>query len=60
MKETNIPLITCNINSTEEPEFAKAPFKPSIVIERGGQKFGIIGYVTTATAVSIFMKENII
>ena len=38
------------MDMTDAPEL-KRYIKPSIVIERGGRKIGIIGYVTTDTPV---------
>ncbi|KAK6640781.1 hypothetical protein RUM44_012478 [Polyplax serrata] len=50
LNQTNVPIVTCNIDPIEEPKFGKAPVKDSIILERGGQKIGIIGYVTRQTA----------
>ena len=38
------------MDMTDAPEL-KSYIKPSVVIERGGRKIGIIGYVTTDTPV---------
>ena len=43
-------MVCCNMDMTDAPEL-KSYIKPSVVIERGGRKIGIIGYVTTDTLV---------
>ena len=41
------PVVSCNINATQEPEFAET-FNSSIILERSGRKIGIVGVTTTA------------
>ena len=48
MKNTNFPILACNIDTSQEPEFAKF-LKPSIVVNVSGTKVGIIGYITPHT-----------
>ena len=43
-------MVCCNMDMTDAPEL-KRYIKPSVVIESGGRKIGIIGYVTTDTPV---------
>ena len=43
-------MVCCNMDMTDAPEL-KSYIKPSVVIESGGRKIGIIGYVTTDTPV---------
>ncbi|XP_054719341.1 LOW QUALITY PROTEIN: snake venom 5'-nucleotidase-like [Uloborus diversus] len=46
LNETQV--VVCNINSTLVPEFAEY-VKPSVVLDVGGEKIGVIGYLTTET-----------
>jgi len=47
LERIKTPIVSCNINATQEPEFAKK-FNNSIILERGGRKIGIVGVTTTA------------
>ncbi|KAG5670064.1 hypothetical protein PVAND_000350 [Polypedilum vanderplanki] len=40
------PVISCNIDTTHEPEFGKL-FNKSMIIERNGRQIGIVGVTTT-------------
>ena len=45
------------MDMTDAPQL-KSYIKPSVVIERGGRKIGIIGYVTTDTPASCHSIHN--
>ncbi|XP_077541212.1 protein 5NUC-like [Haemaphysalis longicornis] len=46
---TKVPVLGCNIDMSEEPLLKDLQVKPSMVIEKGGHKIGLIGYVTPKT-----------
>lgn len=46
LERIKIPVISCNINATLEPEFERT-FNNSIILERGERKIGIVGVTTT-------------
>ena len=46
-----MPVVDANIDISEEPRL-KDKIKRSLVIERGGEKIGIVGYITTETVFS--------
>ncbi|KFM56516.1 Protein 5NUC, partial [Stegodyphus mimosarum] len=48
LKNLKPTVVVCNINSTKVPEFGEL-VKPSTVVEVGGEKIGIIGYLTPET-----------
>ena len=50
LKNITFPMVCCNMDMTDAPEL-KSYIIPSVVIEIGGRKIGIIGYVTTDTPV---------
>ena len=52
LDNVTFPCLAANIDDSNEPSIrGKVP--PSVVLDRSGRKIGIIGYVTTETAVSI-------
>ena len=44
-----MPIIDANIDVTGEPRL-QGKFNRSMVVEKGGQKIGIVGFITTDTA----------
>lgn len=46
LENIKIPVVSCNIDTTEEPEFGSL-FNSSIILEREGRKIGIVGVTTT-------------
>jgi 5'-nucleotidase len=46
LERIKTPIVSCNIDASQEPVFEKL-FTKSIVIERGGREIGIIGVTTT-------------
>eukprot|EP00095_Tigriopus_kingsejongensis_P003631 maker-scaffold341_size202020-snap-gene-1.15 protein:Tk03631 transcript:maker-scaffold341_size202020-snap-gene-1.15-mRNA-1 annotation:"hypothetical protein DAPPUDRAFT_42388" len=48
LKNTSFPTIAANIDVSKEPSL-EGLISPSVVIEVGGRRIGIIGYVTTDT-----------
>lgn len=53
MENVNAPFVVVNIDDSEEPSI-QGKYKKSIVIERGGKKIGILGYVLRTFYVSIY------
>lgn len=51
LNNVTFPILSANIDVSKEPEL-EGKFKKSIVVEREGQKIGIIGYTTEETMVS--------
>ncbi|XP_065093728.1 apyrase-like [Ochlerotatus camptorhynchus] len=47
METLESPILLCNIDSSDEPEFVK--YEKSMVIERAGRKIGIIGVILKST-----------
>lgn len=48
LKNLNPKVVVCNINSSKVPEFADY-VTPSIILEVGGERIGVIGYLTPET-----------
>ena len=46
LERIKIPVISCNIDASQEPKFASY-FNKSIILERDGRKIGIVGVTTT-------------
>ena len=44
-----VPILDANIDVSGEPRL-QGKFNKSMVLERGGEKIGIVGYITTDTA----------
>lgn len=49
LKGAKVPVLGCNVDMSEEPKLKDLKLKPSLVVEKGGQKIGLIGYVTPNT-----------
>jgi 5'-nucleotidase len=52
LENMNAPFVVANIDDSEEPSI-QGKYNKSIVIERGGRKIGILGYVLHTFYVSI-------
>lgn len=50
LRNSTVPILGCNLDFSDEPLLRDIPLKPSMTVERGGQKVGLIGYVTPNTA----------
>ncbi|KAL5012112.1 hypothetical protein ScPMuIL_010663 [Solemya velum] len=48
LKNVSFPVLSCNINSTGEPE-VNGLFGRHVVLQVGGEKIGVIGYTTKST-----------
>ncbi|XP_019547205.3 apyrase-like [Aedes albopictus] len=48
LEAINSPVVLCNVDAIEEPEFVK--YEKSIVIERSGRRIGIIGVIQQKTS----------
>jgi 5'-nucleotidase len=51
LENVKAPFVVVNIDDTEEPSI-QGKYKKSFVIERGGRKIGILGYVLRTFYVS--------
>ena len=51
INQLTVPVVDANIDISGEPRL-QGKIKRSLVIERGGEKIGIIGYITTETVYS--------
>ena len=49
LENLTVPVVTANIDASNEPTL-QGKFNDSIILERGGEKIGIFGYLTTDTA----------
>jgi 5'-nucleotidase len=52
LETVNAPFVVVNIDDSEEPSI-QGKYKKSIIIERGGRKIGVLGYVLRTFYVSI-------
>ncbi len=43
--QVDFPVLACNVNTTGDPEF-HGLLQPSVVLDVGGEKIGIVGYLT--------------
>ncbi|XP_077538587.1 protein 5NUC-like isoform X2 [Haemaphysalis longicornis] len=50
MVKAGVPVLMCNGDVRGEKEIANDATKPSIVLQRGGRRIGIIGYINPETA----------
>ena len=44
-EQLDFPNLACNVNTTGDPEY-HGLLKPSVVLDVGGEKIGIVGYMT--------------
>ena len=51
INKLTVPVVDANLDISEEPRL-QGKIKRSLVIERGGEKIGIVGYITTETVYS--------
>ena len=56
LENISFPVICANMDVSEEPDMAGL-YKKSVVVERGGKKIGIIGYLTPETTVSLDLDD---
>ncbi|XP_077485702.1 LOW QUALITY PROTEIN: protein 5NUC-like [Amblyomma americanum] len=49
LRGSRVPILGCNVDFSDEPTLRYLQPRPSMTIERGGTKIGIIGYVTPNT-----------
>lgn len=49
LRGAKVPVLGCNVDFSEEPLLKDHVILPSLVVEKGGQKIGLIGYVTPNT-----------
>lgn len=49
LTESEVPILGCNVDFSDEPKLKNLQPKPSLVVERAGTKIGLIGYVTPNT-----------
>ena len=54
LENTTFPVLAANIDDTLEPSM-QGKYAKSVVLDKGGRKVGIVGYVTTETLVSIYI-----
>ncbi|XP_076062018.1 snake venom 5'-nucleotidase-like [Oratosquilla oratoria] len=50
LKNLSFPVLAANIDAVKEPQL-QGLFHKSVVLERGGRKIGIVGYLTTETLI---------
>ena len=48
LENVRFPVVSANIDATKDP-IMKGTFNKSVVLEVGGQRIGVIGYITTDT-----------
>ena len=49
LENLTVPILDANIDVSGEPRL-QGQFNKSMILERGGEKIGIVGYITTDTA----------
>lgn len=49
LRGSRVPILGCNVDFSDEPTIRSLQPRPSMTIERGSTKIGIIGYVTPNT-----------
>ncbi len=59
VKALEVPLVVANLDFSNQPDLAELKIKKSTVVERGGVKIGIIGYLTPETAF-LSSPENVV
>ncbi|XP_064119251.1 snake venom 5'-nucleotidase-like [Macrobrachium nipponense] len=50
LEKVTFPILGANIDDTKEPSI-QGKYQKSVVVEKGGRKIGIVGYLTTETLV---------
>jgi hypothetical protein len=56
LENMNAPFVVANMDDSQEP-FIQGKYNKSIIIERGGRKIGILGYVLRTINVSIAISD---
>lgn len=56
LENMNAPFVVANIDDSQEPSI-QGKYNKSIIIERGGRKIGILGYVLRTINVSIAISD---
>jgi len=56
LENMNAPFVVVNIDDSKEPAI-QGKYNKSIIIERGGRKIGILGYILRTTNVSIAISD---
>jgi hypothetical protein len=56
LENMNAPFVVANIDDSQEPSI-QGKYNKSIIIERGGRKIGILGYILRTTYVSIAISD---
>lgn len=56
LENMNAPFVVANIDDSEEPTI-QGKYNKSIIIEKGGRKIGILGYILRTTNVSIAISD---
>ncbi|XP_052132686.1 protein 5NUC [Frankliniella occidentalis] len=59
IEQLKVPLVVANADFSQQPELNKLNIKKSVVVEKGGVKIGIIGYLTPETAF-LSSPENVV
>ena len=59
IRGVNFPVLSANINASQEPELAGL-IKPYVVLEVGGEKIGLIGCTTEDTAILSSPGPNVV
>lgn len=49
VRNSTVPILGCNVDFSDEPLLRDMPLRPSMTVQRGGRKVGLIGYVTPNT-----------
>lgn len=57
LENVNAPFVVANIDDSKEPAI-QGKYNKSIIIERGGRKIGILGYILRTTNVSIAISDT--
>ncbi|XP_044007340.1 protein 5NUC-like isoform X2 [Aphidius gifuensis] len=57
IREATFPIVTANLDLSNETELAATPLKKSIILNVKGHKIGIIGYVTPQTELISFSRN---
>ncbi|XP_019644883.1 PREDICTED: 5'-nucleotidase-like [Branchiostoma belcheri] len=59
LRAINFTMVSCNIDATQQPEM-QALFQPSVVLEVGGERVGVIGYTTPNTTFLVSAGLNLV
>ncbi|KAI8498432.1 5'-nucleotidase [Branchiostoma belcheri] len=59
LRAINFTMVSCNIDATRQPEM-QALFQPSVVLEVGGERVGVIGYTTPNTTFLVSAGLNLV